>query len=309
MPRSLTKPQARPLQRFPIAALELWHLASLDAPTVAVVWALSFACAAGVRLPFWVPVLLALSSWAVYVGDRLLDAHVALLSGETGNLRERHYFHWRNRKILAPLASVSACIAAGIVFAWMPLLARERNAVLAAAALAYFARVHFRALAPMTSQAPSANHGDFRLDTPALYPCSGVRLPARIPVKELLVGILFTAACVLPAWTRTAAASRSLLIPALLFALLAWLNCHLIESWESGRTPSRLTPTLLYLAGLLLAATRATSQPRSAALLAAGAVSAFLLALLDQLRPRLSPVTLRTASDLVLLTPLALLIR
>jgi len=51
--------------------LRLWHLASLDAPTVAVVWTLGFAWAASVRLPPWIPVLLALATWAVYVADRL----------------------------------------------------------------------------------------------------------------------------------------------------------------------------------------------------------------------------------------------
>jgi hypothetical protein len=43
--------------------LRLWHLSSLDAPTVAAVWSLGFAKAAGVRLPEWGPVLLILVTW------------------------------------------------------------------------------------------------------------------------------------------------------------------------------------------------------------------------------------------------------
>ena len=62
------------------APLALWHLASLDAPTVAVTWSLAFAWAAQVRLPGWIPLLLALACWAVYVADRLLDARAALLA-------------------------------------------------------------------------------------------------------------------------------------------------------------------------------------------------------------------------------------
>jgi hypothetical protein len=50
-------------------------------------------------------------------------------------------------------------------------------------------------------------------------------------------------------------------------------------------------------------------QPRPAALIAAGAVSALLLALLDSLRDHLTPLALRVFADLVLLTPLALLVR
>ena len=50
-------------------------------------------------------------------------------------------------------------------------------------------------------------------------------------------------------------------------------------------------------------------QPRSAALVAAGAASALMLALLDLVRNRLTPLALRVSADLVLLTPLTLLIR
>jgi hypothetical protein len=75
--------------------LRLWHLMSLDAPTVAVIWSLSFAWAAGVHLPRWIPVLLALGTWAVYVGDRLLDTRSALRSGisSTGTIDESS-FRW-----------------------------------------------------------------------------------------------------------------------------------------------------------------------------------------------------------------------
>jgi len=47
----------------------LVHLASLDGAHVAVAWSLGFAWAAGVALPAWVPALLALTAWAVYIGD------------------------------------------------------------------------------------------------------------------------------------------------------------------------------------------------------------------------------------------------
>src|SRR3954453_13929114 len=42
------------------AALKFWHLASLDAPTVAVSWACAFAWAADRALPLWAAALLAL---------------------------------------------------------------------------------------------------------------------------------------------------------------------------------------------------------------------------------------------------------
>ena len=263
------------------APLRFWHLASLDAPSVALTWSLSFAWAARVRLPLWVPALLMLAVWAVYVADRLLDARNGLRSGNLLALRERHLFHWRHRRVFLPLAVVAAVAAAFLVIALMPTGARERDSVLAAASLVYFTRVHAgRALRPT-------------------FP------------KELLVGLLFTAGCVIPAWSRSASPGATLLTPAVFFAILAWLNCHAIDRWEAAANntaPQRIafTACIVAVAGLLAAALLLHVQPRSAALLAAGAMAALLLALLDALRDRLAPVALRAAADLALLTPLLL---
>lgn len=283
-------------------ALAFWHLASLDAPTVAVVWSLAFAWVGRVRLPLWVPLLLALATWAVYVGDRLLDAVAGLRKPAQHTLRERHQFHWRFRRALLPMAIAAACAAAGIIFAFMPPVARARDSVLAAAALAYFSGVHSGR-------------------TPWQFP---LRWPRSFPGKEFLVGVLFTAGCVLPAWHRphALAAPGSAMwvfwIPALAFAALAWLNCSCIERWEGvegsahcdGRSPQSMRSIALALFTiffLLCVLAAASTHPRPAALLAAGATSALLLALLDRHRARFSALALRAAADLVLLTPLVLL--
>jgi hypothetical protein len=283
----------------------LWHLTSLDAPTVAVVWTLGFAWAAHATLPVWVPALLALAAWAVYIGDRLLDArssllnarsslpdaHAGLRSAHRRRLRLRHRFHWRHRRVFLPIAVAAACAAAVLVFAYMPLAARERNSLLAAAALAYFTRVHAG-----QDRAPSA------LRTPFLIP---------LVSKEMLVGLLFTAACALPVLSRAGqspAMQGPLLAAAIFFALLAWLNCHAIEHWESERRVEGVSATFiaalaLALGGVLAAAMLASAHPRAAALLVSGSASALLLALLDRRRHRLTPLALRAAADLALLTP------
>jgi hypothetical protein len=276
--------------------LALWHLASLDAPTVAVVWTLGFAWAAGVRLPAWVPILIALAVWAVYIADRLLDARAAPRMGATHRLHERHRFHWLHRGILAPLAVAAACAAAILIAVFMPPGTLAKNSVLAAAALLYFTRVH-------TGLKPPTRMG---------------RLLAALLSKELLVGLLFTAGCVLPAFSRAAANPGEPLWPlttvAVCFALLAWLNCHAIDRWES-REESPAAAQIFAPAGLLvfaaitLAAVLFPLHPRFCALAAAGAAGALLLALLDRLRNRLTPLAVRAAADLVLLTPLALLLR
>lgn len=273
------------------APLRFWHLASLDAPTVAVAWSLAFSWAIGVRLPAWAPVLLALGTWAVYIGDRLLDAHAAICAGNLNRLRERHFFHWRHGKILAPLALLAASTAATIIFVLMPVAIRERDSVLGVAALAYFSGVHSPRRAPTLR-------------------------PAFVS-KELLVGLLFTAGCALPALSQFNATRDPgspfwpFLAVIVFFAALAWLNCHAIERWESAVTASRILTAACQLgfAGLSLALAFAAVHSRLAALFASGGVSALLLGFLDRLRSRLTPLALRAAADLVLLTPFILLAR
>jgi hypothetical protein len=292
-PAALT-PAARSRLDAP-GPLRLWHLASFDAPTVAVVWSLAFAWAARVRLPFWIPVLLALSAWAVYVADRLLDIRGALRTRNLVGLRERHLFHHRHRTLLAPLAIAAACAAGCIIFTLMPAPVRERDSVLGVAALVYFTSVH--------SSRERSVRGFF-----------GRVFSGKSPVfrKELLVGLLFTSSCTLPVLSRAAAKGSQTLWPLSVgiafYALLAWLNCHAIDRWESEPSLSESlisTPaSVLAIAGLLVAY---TLEPRFAALITASAASAVLLALLDRFRSRLTPLALRIAADLVLLTPLALL--
>ena len=272
--------------------LRLWHLASLDAPTVALVWCMAFASAANVTLPRWVLAFIALGVWSIYIADRCLDA-MRCMSGDSvqrssslDQLRDRHIFHWRHRRVLIPLAAASALVAASIIFREMPPVVRERDSLLASASLVYFARVHIQ-------------RGRFPL------------LP-----KEFFVGVLFTLGCALPAWSRAqlpnAAAFWPLLIATAIFASLAWLNCCAIERWESRSRSfahrSIISPAMaLGSVATFFAVALARSLPSIALLLACGALAAFLLGLLDRLRNRLTPVTLRIAADLALLTPAILL--
>ena len=273
------QPSAQPILR----ALHLWHLASLDAPTVAVVWALAFAGVAGVQLKSWVPLLLVCGTWTVYVGDRLLDAHRAIRSSATDSLRERHYFHWRHRRLLIPLACGAAVIATILVVSRMPIAARHRDSVLAAAALMYFSGVH-----------------------------SASRLPLWIRKrvsKEFLVGLLFTAGCAAPTLSRLHAVHWPLIACLPLFAALAWFNCSAIETWESQDRQSVmfLRTTVLAIACFVVAGALFFIDGRASALVCAAGISAFLLALLDRTHTRISLLTLRALADLVLLTPVILI--
>ena len=279
-----------------VAPLRIWHLASLDAPTVAVVWTLGFAWAAHLRLPAWAPAVLALGAWAVYIGDRLLDARAGMCTPPKHQLRDRHYFHWRHRWILGPLAILAAAVSLWIVATRAPAVARVPDSAVAAATLAYFSSVHSR----------------------RRLPGRAARLPHTFISRAALIGVLFTTACLLPVWSQAALrqthglGERLLLIPALFFAALGWLNCHAIAQWESNPEAhsKHVQPiaSLVGVVGVCLALFLAWSEPRSAALIAAGTGSALLFALLDQFRYRLTPLTLRAGADLVLLTPALLLI-
>jgi hypothetical protein len=243
----------------------------------------------------WVPLFLALVVWVVYVGDRLLDARADLHSPQNPSLRERHYFHYRYRRVLVPLAVAATCAAVVIAFSLMPAAARERNSVLAVAAGAYFSGVHSRRQIQ-------------KLLPPKL---------ASLDSKELLVGLLFAAGCALPALSRAASGPLSPLWPlwsaTLFFAALAWLNCYAIERWEAASQVTRnsrvlLAACLLGLAGLLLmTAVLYSNQPRAAALIGAGVGSALLLVQLDRSQRCMTSLALRTCADLVLLSPVLLI--
>jgi hypothetical protein len=281
--------------------LALWHMASLDAPTVAVAWTLGFAFAAGVHLPVWVPALVGLVTWAVYIGDRLLDARSALASMQPSRLRHRHRFHWRHRRFLAPVAVASALAALAIVVVFVPVAARERGAFLGLATVAYFSGVHAR------------RNPDSRLGwLPAPRKILG-RLPFNQIGNEILVAAIFTCGCMLPVWPRASilpAPLWPLEVVAAFFMLLAWLNYHAIGRWEAGAAAVHITPAglLLALIGLGLGTALYPTHPAAVLLIASGAGSALLLALMNRNRGRLTPLALRASADLVLILPLLLVI-
>lgn len=268
--------------------LDHWHLLSLDAPTVAVVWSCAFARAAGAHVPWLSTMMLALATWLLYVADRLLDA---LQPSATASLQQRHHYHYRHR--------------VGFVAAALPALA----------ALTWFVTMRMD---------PAPRREDFTLAACAVFYLLGVHLPIpagmrrflAIP-KEVLVAVIFAAACAIPSWSRQPAARPMLLWPAVLFAMLCCINCVAIEHWEQPNAsaalggervaPHPITRGIgrhLAVVCVLLSAMALTSSVHAPGLLAIPvAVSALLLFALHLGRHRLAPLRLRAAADAVLLTP------
>jgi hypothetical protein len=265
-------------------AFTFWHLASLDAPTVAVVWTFAIAHSVHLHLELWIALLLATGTWTAYVFDRILDARRALHAQTPAILHQRHHFHWRHRRILIPIAICTALIAVGIILRLMPVAAREHNSIIAAAALAYFSGVH------------------------ALP-----RLPERIRSlcsKEMLVGILFASGCAAPTLTRLHSGPVwPVLLSSTFLASLAWLNCSAISNWESDGSSTDISSVgvAIALIGVAIAAVLAASHGRTSALCGLGAVSAVLILGLHRSRNLFDAVALRALADLVLLAPAVLL--
>jgi hypothetical protein len=275
---------------------EYWHLLSLDAPTVAALWAWSIARALHLALSADSLLLLFAGTWLIYVADRIFDG----LQADPARLRERHLFYLRHRTAALAAAAPVAVFLCWLVFDHMLPRARHADLALADLAAAYFALVHLR----------------------------GRAIERWFP-KELLVALIAAAAIAVPAWSRlaepTAQAFAILTVATTLFAAVCWLNCIAIEKWErspNGRAPitdrttqwgqARLRPigAAITLAALAAAAAfLAVNQYPAALLCFAGTAAATLLVVLDQIQSqtRLSPLHLRIAADLALLTPVLLL--
>ena len=180
-----------------------------------------------------------------------------------------------------------------MIFTLLPAGARAPDSAIGAATLAYFSGVHARRQLPRFAK----------------------RFLRPLFSKEFLVGVLFTVGCLLPVWSQSVhwagqAAGRVLLLPGLFFMALAWLNCHAIERWESDGYASRGVAQIscgVGLGGMVLAGLLLFRMPHAAALVATGALSAWLLAGLDVSRPRITPLALRASADLVLLAPVLLI--
>jgi hypothetical protein len=259
--------------------LALWHLLSLDAPTVAALWTWFIARSCRIALPPAVPVAMALAVWILYAADRLLDAR-----HPGSDLEARHLFHHHHRR-----AFLAAIALATIAMVWLqPSLnpaALRPYLVEGTLLAAWFVILH------------------------------ATRIAHLLP-KEIAVGIFFAAACCIPSIAREPALRLALLPPAILFATLCSLNCLFIYAWEhsgpAGAQAAHAT-TRFALARLpAIAATFAIVSTvvaflASTPIPAACALAAVLLLVLHRIRGRFSRTHLRAAADMVLLTPLLLL--
>lgn len=257
-----------------------WHLLSLDAPTVAVLWAGAFARAAHLHAPVGALAVLGTGTWLIYVADRLLDSRAG---APRSALRERHRFHARHRRIFLMTAAVAGAALLWLIVSNLSPAARREDAVIFAAFLVYFVFVHL----------------------------IGSRFP-----RSLAVGLLFAAAAAVPAWSQASKISVLWILSVALFAALCWLNCAAIHVWEKFDPHSRHVALqaggiALASAALAVAGGTALRDPGTLRLAASILASALLLFALHLDHRRLvrrddegSSLVLRVLADASLLTPI-----
>jgi hypothetical protein len=286
-PRLQTAPQPRR------SLLVMWHLLSLDAPTVATVWTVFIAHCAGVALPGTGPAAMFVAVWMLYAADRLLDARPQVDGSAPPDLEERHRFHHRHRTAFLGAMVVTSGVLAALLQR-LDARAMHLYALLAALLAAWLLLIHARPL-----------------------PTDTVR---RLP-KELAVGVFFPAAIFIPTVARAPQLRPGLLPAAALLAGVCTLNCLFLYAWEHPVPRSRAHWTTRWATGqlrlltvgvvaaaILVAGTSAHGLlPRMdlAPALACGASAGLLLAL-HTLRDRWPALTVRAWADMVLLTPLLL---
>jgi hypothetical protein len=281
--------------------LALWHLLSLDAPTIAALWTWFIASANHVRLPLSSTLAMAIAVWMLYAADRLMDARLMdarLLDVDPTHyedLEARHYFHHRHR----------SAFLTGILFASITLVRLLPHLEAAAISL-------YIVLGGIVS-------GYFILIHATRSAAAQQKVAHRLP-KEIAVGLFFAAATFIPTVARRPDLRLPLLPVALLFATLCSLNCLYIYAWEhtGSRTSNpphvitqlalRNLPSLTVLLALSGAAITLFDHRGPWPVPYAIALSAALLLLLHNHRLAITSVTLRAAADLALTTPLLLLL-
>ena len=260
---------------------------SLDAPAVSLAWLVLLSRSLGVQLDWPALFVLGSSVWLAYAADRWIEGW-RLPEAQVRTARHRFYQRWRG-----PVSLVWLIVL--VVDVTVALTRLPRTTILAGWVVTAAVAIYL-------------------LSHQLIHRTRRWRLP-----KEICVAILLTAGIGV---FLVGAASPGAMGPRLaLFAATGFVNCVLISSWERDvdrvQQQSSLaldswfapwipwTPWILALAAAALASTGRTPGQAVAACTAA---SAILLGLVDRFEPRLGWRRARALADLVLLTPVAVLL-
>jgi len=182
----------------------LWvNLLSLDAPLVALVWQdfLERCYPSGLRTGARYG--LALTVWAIYLADRLIDVRHPAVGEES----IRHRFYRQYSGFAKVLLAVVLCADLWTAVVWLRPAILRNGLVTTAAVTVYFTLFVFRSKGK--------------------------------PWKQASAALLFTAGVFLVAWTRTPRPWQILGVPAVVFCALCLGNLVLLDRWDRGVTTAR----------------------------------------------------------------------
>ncbi len=271
---------------FNLSYMVTWpNLVGLDSPMVAVCWQEMFARVVGVDLPWMVHLILGLSTWCIYLADRLGD----VIRNDKAMNTSRHVFTGKHlRKLCVILIMVSICNFF-LITRYLP----SRLVISGLITLGFIAIYYAIRLSRMK------------------------HLVSLIP-REVMCGMLFAVGCAIAphAYVGTTwMESPILIITLLIYGLVCSASCILISVWETKADDAASDLSIVgthkrflcYLPSILIALSvisffLAWFFPWQA--FVAIGLSAILLRLVYQHQYRLSALHTRVLADAVLLTPL-----
>ncbi|HXM32068.1 MAG TPA: hypothetical protein VN921_00325 [Chthoniobacterales bacterium] len=265
------------------------NLVCLDAPLVALAWLWLFARTFHVALDLGNCAILFLTAWLIYLADRLADA--LALPGQIP-LSRRGEFCLKHRRPWSWTLAAIAIVDAGLIWRTTDSKTFFIGVLVGMAALIYL-----------------------------ILNYSLGRIWSFIPVKEAAIGFLFAAGTLVGLLPDFPAVSPTFVLSALAFGFLCTLNCVSIAVWEreldvgQGKISiaTRHPSVQRHLGKLALALALASFfgvmfYPGAALIFGCAGASALLLALLDFIGGAIDQDQRTALADLVLLTPLVVLI-
>lgn len=270
----------------PLPHIWAWpNLIGLDSPIVAVGWQAMFAKISGADLPWFIHLILGLSTWCIYLADRIFD----VIRIRQQALTSRHRFtqqHVRNLIVLLIIISICNLV---LIIQFLPhKLLISGCITLGLIAIYYLIRLT-------------------RL----------INIITLIP-REVMCGMLFSLGCAIAPYAYATSPwihTPTLFIPVILFGWVCSASCILISIWEKEADsltadPSIITTHANFIPHLAKSLTYLTAITLTLSCFfhwqafLSISLSAILLRFSLHYQNRISPLNLRVLADAVLLTPL-----
>jgi hypothetical protein len=189
--------QTRAVSRNPLVWL---NCVCLDAPLVAICWQWIFAHSLHLAVRPGHRIALFFTAWLIYLADRFGDS-MSLRPSDPMSLRQQ--FCLRHGNIWLPAITCVGMIDAIVVFKAVDYATLLPGVIVGGVTIAYIAINHAASDAWKTT-----------------------------PLKEFTIGSLFAAGTLLGVTPHIFAVKSTMILAAIFFATLCWLNCVSIAIWE-----------------------------------------------------------------------------